>query len=237
LLGIGDNYFSHGARDSAWNIAIRKLVIHKYDTSFSIIVSDTLGWPGQDNYPFIHKSIDYRNNEIMVGGHLDGPYNGFYFHSRIKKFYLAKYDEDLNQIWYTEYGGDRAYVFFGVQLLDDGGSLAYGYIIDTLDGNRYAYIMHVDKNGEILTSTTMPGEPASSVQLVNPGDEFLRILNPDHIRARIILYDLQGKPVLTGEIDSGMTEISARDLPAGLYPYVLIRDGHTIGVGKWIKGI
>jgi hypothetical protein len=45
LLGTGNYYYSHGARDSAWDVGLRKLVIHKYDTSFQILKADTLDGP------------------------------------------------------------------------------------------------------------------------------------------------------------------------------------------------
>ncbi len=235
LINVENNYYSHGARDSSWNIGLRKLVIHKYDLNFNILKADTLGRPGHDNYPFIEESIDYRNNEILVGGHLDGPYNHPDLDKSIKKFYLAKYDENLNQIWYKEYGGDRAYLMNGLHLLNDGSSLTYGFVTDTSNDVRYAYVMHVNVNGEILSTISLPIGSKTSLQIVNPGDETLRILNPDHVQAQIQLYDIQGCHVLTGEINSEISEIDTQGLPAGLYPYVLIQDGHSIGSGKWIK--
>src|SRR5205085_7184684 len=57
IIGVGNNYFSHGTRDSSFDVPLRKLVVHKYDPEFKIIKADTLGWPGQDNYPFSNKSI------------------------------------------------------------------------------------------------------------------------------------------------------------------------------------
>lgn len=231
-----ENYFYvHGCAPQKLNVPGRWLVLHKFDSSFHQLKADTLGRILQDNYPFITSSIDKRNNRILVGGHLDGPLTHLYFGESIKKYYLAEYDTQLNQLWYKEYGGDKAYVMFGAKILNDNSCLAYGYVTDTSTFERYAYIMHVDENGEILTSTTMPNQPKTSIQVVNPGDEILRILNPDHVQGRIELYDIQGCHVLTGEISSEISEINTQDLPAGLYPYVLIKDGHSIGSGKWIK--
>ena len=190
---------------------------------------------GQDNVPFLTSSIDQKDGKFLVGGHLDGPFNSSDFYSHIKKFYMAKYDSEMNRLWYKEFGGDRGYTMFGVKLLNDGSSLAYGTIYDSVTYLRYAYIMHVDENGDILTSTTMPAQPKTSIQIVNPGNETLRVLNPDHIEGRIELYDIQGCHVLTGVFNVEVSEIDTQDLPVGLYPYVLIKDGHSIGSGKWIK--
>ena len=235
LLGIGDSYYSHGARDSSWDVPLRKLVVHKYDGDFNILVADTLGWSGQDNYPFINESIDYRNNEILVGGHLDGPLNHFELDKSIKKFYLAKYDTDLNQIWYKEYGGDRAYLMFGLYLLEDGSCLAYGAVTDTSTGYHYAYIMHVNENGEILTSLTLPQETTPLIQIVNPGNESLVVLNPDCTIAQFELFDMQGHPVLHSELDSYKEEFNTAGLPNGTYPYIFIQNGQIISKGIWVK--
>ncbi len=234
-LGVNDHYYSHGATSQGLGNGLRLLVFQKYDTLFNILFADTFGIKGQDNYPFLTRSIDQRNGDFLVGGHLDGPFNSVDFYSNVKKFYMAKYDSNMNRLWYKEYGGDRAYVMFGLKLLEDGTSLAFGTLYDTITYLRYAYIMHVDENGEILTSTTMPNQSKTSIQIVNPGDETLRILNPDHIEGRIELYDIQGCHILTGEIGSEISEIDTQDLPAGLYPYVLIKDGHSIESGKWVK--
>jgi len=155
----------------------------------------------------------------------------------IKKFYLAKYDEDMNQLWYKEYGGDRAYIFVGLHILEDGGCLAYGYITDTIESIRHAYIMQVDVNGEMITSSTIPRESLMSIQVTSLNNSTLCVINPDGVAANIVLYDMHGREILNGEINSEMTEFSVTGLTAGLYPYLLIHGGHVIASGKWIKGM
>ncbi len=234
LLRVGDNFYSHGAKRFDWQIGYRHLVVHKYDSSFNILVRDTLGWDNQDNYPFIHKSLMHRNGEIMVGGHLDGPFTHFDIYKSVKKFYLAKYDQELNRIWYREYGGDKAYLFYGLHILEDGSCLAYGFITDTIDGQRYAYIMHVDENGDILTSTTIPNY-TNSIKVLNPGQENLQVLNPDDIVANIILYDINGCELIRKDLIDGLNEIPTGSLPQALYPYTIVSDGKYLSSGKWIK--
>lgn len=235
VIGNQNNYYSHSLTEQDFGNGFKLPIFQKYDTLFNILATDTLGTLGQDHYPFETKSLDYRNNEFLVGGHLDGPYAHLNFDRTIKKFYLAKFDEQMNRLWYKEYGGDRAYILIGLKLLDDGGSLAYGYVTDTLSGLWYAYILHVNANGEILTSSTTPLHPKISIQVVNPGDETLRILNPENIQASIELYDMQGCLVLKNKLHADASDIDTEELPVGLYPYLLIRDGHIISSGKWIK--
>lgn len=234
LIDVGNNYYSHGARDSSWDVGLRKLVLHKYDTSFVVLKADTLGWPGQDNYPFFHRSIDYKNGRLLVGGHLDGPFNSPTTFENLKKYYLAEYDLDLNQLWYKEYGEDKAYWLAGVQLLDGGDCFAYGFITDENDGQRYAYIMHVDKNGEILTSQTIQFPPAT-IKVVNPGGELLTILNPENLNAQVILYDMRGHEILNKGISSELTEINVSHLPPAIYPFIIAKENNIIVSDKWVK--
>jgi len=235
VLGVNSNYFSHGLTDQGLSNFFKYAVFQKYDSLFNILTADTLGIKGHDHYPFLTKSLDYRNDEFLVGGHLDGPFAHFNFNRSIKKFYLAKYDEEMNQLWYNEYGGDRAYVLIGLKLLEDGGSFAYGFVTDTVSGLWYAYIMHVDTNGEILTSTTESTEPKPNIQIVNPGDEILRILNPDVNNTQFNLYNIQGNLLLTAELEGQETEINTNNLSVGFYPYTLIQNCNLIRCGKWFK--
>lgn len=234
LIRVNDNYYSHGARDSAWDIGFRNIVLHKYDLNFNILRADTLGDYGHDNYPFIDNSIQFRNDEILVGGHLDGPFTNLYFNKSVKKFYLAKYDVDLNQIWRREYGGDRAYIMTGLRLLSNGECLAFGFILDSTDGYRYGYILQLDENGEILTSTTVP-DYHTNIKVVNPGSSTLQVIYPDNAEADIILYDLDGREILRHSLQNGLNEFSVSHLSPGLYPYVIYEKGGSRFSGKWMK--
>jgi hypothetical protein len=82
--------------------------------------------------------------------------------------------------------------------------------------------MYVDKNGDILNSSSTPFQPQVSIQIVNPGDENLHILNPEGIHARIELYDMNGRLVNKSELHEQVTEIDTRELPFGIYPYTLM---------------
>jgi hypothetical protein len=140
----------------------------------------------------------------------------------------------LIQIWYQEYGGDRAYTLLGLHLLEDGSGLAHGYILDSLDGQRYAYIMHVDENGDILSSTTLP-EKEDLFKVANPGQDILHISNPEGIDVMILMYDMNGCEVLQDELRIGSNELSTKHLPVGMYEYTIIQKGKVIQSGKWVK--
>ncbi len=234
VLRNGNYYYSHGD-DPLANNGYRYLVLHKYDTLFNLLKADTFGTPNQDNYPFLFTSLDVKNNEILVGGHLDGPLSHLNFFNSIKKYYLAKYDTDMNKLWYKEYGGDRAYTMVGLKLTEDGSSYAYGFITDSGSYIRHAYIMRVDANGENLSSFVLQPEAKSYLKVVSPGNSTLIILNSNNIEAQIELYDNQACLVLTKMISESVTEIDASNLPNAIYTYVLLKDRRIIDTGKWLK--
>ena len=235
VIGWGENYFSHGARDSAWDDGRRKMVIHKYDADFHVLKADTIGWISQDNYPAIVKSLDMYEGLLLVGGHLDGPFNSPDFHGNIKYFYLAKYNTDLEQMWYKEYGGDRAYTINGLELLRDESSVAYGFITDTITGFRYGYLMYVDENGDIISSQEIPPLQRPPLTVINPGDDQLTILNPTAVQARILLTSLDGKELLNATFQSETATYDMHTLPAGMYPYVFYINDKPVKSGKWVK--
>ncbi len=236
VLSFGNHYYSHGAyyRDRE-NSGFKLMLVQKYDTLFNILKSDTLGYDIHDNYPFVFKSIDEKNNEILVGAHLDGPFSHFPTFGVIKKFYLAKYDEDLNRIWYREYGGNRAYWMNGLKLLADGSAFAYGFVTDSLDQNRHAYLLHVAENGDIISSTEFDREAEHNIRLVNTGYNRIQILNPDRIIARLYLFDLNGRPLLDRRLEQETETIDVSHLPPAMYPYSVVQDGRVISSGKWMK--
>ena len=235
VLRIHDYYYSHGLKDSSESIHLRNAVIHQYDTNFVIQKADTLGIYNHDNYPFIYNSLDHKEGEILAGGHYDGPESHFNFNQTIKKFYLAKYDEDLNLIWKKEYGGDRAYLMAGLKLLDDQSCFAYGFIYDSLEMERYPYGLYVNRDGEIVTSYTGPKESYLNITIENPGSNSLRINNQTSAVASISLFDLNGSLFFTKQVNEGLNEFNVTSLPAGAYYYEVVIDGKGRDTGIWVK--
>ncbi len=232
---IDANYFSHGATNQAPGDNKRLLVLQKYDSLFNITFADTFGIFGQDNYPFINKSLDIKNDEVLVGGHLDGPITHLQLDLFIKKFYVAKYDTNMNRLWYKEFGGDRAYILYGLKLLDNGESMIYGYVRNLTTLKKYAYMMLLDANGDIKTSIEIPDSEASSIQVVNPGSDHLIILNPDEKVGKIQIYDSNGRMLFTQDFDASNVEIPMENYPSGMYPYQILVGNRLEKIGKWIK--
>jgi len=233
VVGNSKNYFSHGVTLQSNNL--RWLVYQVYDSLFNILFADTLGINGQDNYPFIIKSIDYDKGELLIGGHLDGPLTHSDFSTRKKKFYLAKYDYLMHPLWYHEYGGDKAYMMLGVKIIENNKNLAYGYIADSINHEWHAYILLVGANGELLATHDLLNKKEPNIHITNSGQEILQIDNPDGFCFNFKLFNISGNLILDQEITNTTTLIQTFYLPVGIYPYQVVQNNNILLTSTWIK--
>ncbi len=234
LVASDSNYYSHGATRQTNQNVIRSLVLQKYDSSFNIIKADTFGRLGQDNYPFIGKSLDYSNSKILIGGMFDGPLNPSDINKTIKKFYLAKYDDKLNKIWCKEYGGDRAYMLYGLKLLENGDCLAYGYITDSITGIWNGYLLHVNANGELITRNEFIYSDSQEFIINYTNNNEIEIVNKSIIKGKILIYDMSGR-IIMNKLLSGYNQLfDSSNLPNGIYGYAVISNNSVIKSGKLI---
>ena len=66
-------------------------------------------------------------------------------------------DSDGQQLWEKSYGGDREDVLLSVLNHPDGGFLIAGYTASTGSGQRDAWVLHTDLQGEVLWEKTYGG--------------------------------------------------------------------------------
>ncbi len=234
MINIEDNYYSHGLAPQIIN-GPKINVVHKYDSLFNIIKADTFGILGKDNYPFLFKSLDYKNDNVVVGGHLEGLGSASDFSQIIKRFYLAKLDRGLNVKWYKQFGGDKAYVMLGVKMDENGGTFAYGYITDSISEIPNAYLMHVDSNGNNFISKVNDANTRASIRIVNPSFGTLTISNPTNIYCNIHIFDIKGHLVKTFKLDNNYLQCNVADLPVGEYFANFVKDNMLIECIKWLK--
>jgi hypothetical protein len=234
VISKGPYYYSHGSyRFGTEGYKIN--LLQKYDTLFQIISSDTLGNKAHDNYPFVFNSMDTLNNTILIGGHLDGPFSHQDIFHSVKKFYLSKYDDQLNQLWYKEYGGDRAYWMTGLKILKDESSMAYGFITDTIDGFRHAYIMHVAKNGDLISSTELDKIDGNGVHLANETGGNIIISNQNNLEIQFNLFDLNGIRIMSKTFISDGNKIDLNFLPQACYYYSIVNKSKLLTSGKIVN--
>jgi len=143
------------------------------------------------------------------------------------KFYIARYDHDLNVVW------QRAYKFSGRSIFPycicgttDGGSLIVGQTISgkcssetsddvanlRTDNNRSdwhdLYILKVNSNGEITAASEII-EAIPFLVYPNPAGNSLHLdISPDTKVGSISLYDLSGRIIKTQTISFETIDIS-----------------------------
>ena len=165
---------------------------------------------------------------------LDGPFNGFVnFYERKRKFYLAKYDIQMNRIWYKEYGGDTGYLPVGLHLLPEGDALVYGYTVDSITLDRVAFLMYVNEHGELVSSKEIAVETPFRIHN-QPGMPLL-IDNAENIPCTIQIFSLNGQCVFEQRLTDGLNKIQGTDWPPGVYPFVISSQNRHLHSGKWLR--
>lgn len=229
----GDHYYSMGATEFQGSPEYRDLVFQKYDTSMQILFSKEYGRKGMDDYPFIDKSMEISNGNYLVGGMLAGPFN--FTRRDTLKFFLAKYSEQLEQVWYREYGGSHSYVIRGINVLEDGRILVYGSRVDNEDGIRYPYLMLLNEDGEITSSQDIPAEEQDIVNVFyNAGSTGLNI-NAIKPIDKFAVFTADGKRLLEQyNLHVGTHSFEMSWIPPGVYFYFASTANRSQS-GKWIK--
>jgi hypothetical protein len=233
LLVQGDNYYSFGLSFENVERTNSQLVFHKYDTGMQILFRDTLGIDGANEYPFIRKSLDFRNSHYFVGGFHTIP-------SQIEaglplEFFLAKYDSDLTQIWHHVFGGDENFLISGLHATSGGGCMIYGSRIRQSDGIRYPYLLIVGSEG-VVTQTESPQEELSDIMtFLNPsGNEFNLILNGDV--SELSIYSMNGqREAQFRNLSQGSHILNVGAIAPGTHVVIAILPDKSSVTAQWVK--
>jgi hypothetical protein len=199
----------------------------------NIVFSERYGRPDLNDYPFINTSLVYDTDAYYIGGMYAGP-SDLTFRVPLK-YFLAKYDDDLNRIWYREFGGQHSYIIRGIRPLGDGRCLVYGSRVDTTDGLRYPYILIVDENGEI--TSTIDSKPAEA-NLLDVSRDIGDILTMDvHEPLKDFrFYSVDGKLLMhVQDLLPGRHEMNVTSFASGVYVYHAISDQRQYQSGKLVK--
>lgn len=99
------------------------------------------------------------------------------------------------------------------------------------------FVLKVNSEG-LIVNTTNHDLPIAQEAIVfpNPGSGYLQVkLAIQHPQATLELFDMNGRLILTEEINTDMQQVNTAFLPAGIYPYRITTSGKVIGNGKWVK--
>lgn len=221
----------------------RQIGLGKTNTDFEEIVMKDFGKIGDTiDFPAFFKSIDFKDpQKIYCGGTSNIIPFEFPFQESNAWFVLAKFDGDLNRTWEKYYGGDANYVMMGLIATNDGGCLMYGFKHDfeTTPGKHLLYLLKVNEDGDIVTSTTLPYQENLFSIYPNPFTEYLKIRLSDNlinVISTLDVYDVSGKLVLNEKIRSEETKIEVQEMATGTY-FISLKDkrGRIIETKKVVK--
>ena len=173
------------------------------------------------------------SHNFLIGGNKDltVPWDLY----SLTSYYLALFDDGLQQSNLWIFGGDMHYVMHSVIASPLGGCLLSGSRFpDPILGKPNAYLVLMGP--DLILQTHEPADEAKNLRLSpNPASDWLVV---DRLPAGInsfFLYDFQGRCLQY--VKSGSTElkINVSGLPHGIYSYNLIsREGKSYS-GKWVK--
>jgi len=115
-----------------------------------------LGGKKKDNGKSISRAAD--GNIFILGN--SKSYSKEYDYD----LYAAKISLDGKLIWKKDLGGKRDELPGGIAGTDDGGALIVGDSESFGEGDKNIYIVKLDKDGKILSETTIGGEKADSAK-------------------------------------------------------------------------
>jgi hypothetical protein len=188
------------------------------------------------------KSVDITKDGRFVywGGTYNIDFNDINYSSFRSSFILTKMDTANNTLWQKKYGGD-AYYFMqgGVIATSDGGCLMFG---KRFDYNRElksdAYLIKVDGNGVVTSTTSIPIPQPNIVAYPNPSNGQLHFKNEDPSVSgtfEVNIFDMSGKLVFQKKETDLSENYDLNYLATGDYMYQIKQNQQIISIGKWVK--
>lgn len=214
--------------------------VMKLNSTYQIVDTVELNY-GQDTitYPGAGRSMLRTDSCIWIVG----MYNiDFYmpFLTQPTWIQLSKLTFDLDIISQHYFGGEGTYTPFDIIETHDHGVAITGFYYDP--NNPYGlqmdpFILKTNIDGVVVSSKDHePPITHEAIVIPNPGTDHLIVKLAVQIKqADFILYDINGKEVLTSVVTGTDSFIDTSQLIAGTYIYHIISDNRLIGSGKWIK--
>ena len=193
-------------------------------------------------YTFINSNLAISNSTIAVGGIFNiEPFQYPYRQTEATYIQLSFFDYDINMQKQLYYGnGVDVYWPISIQPTMDGGFVICGAWRKpeiTNPPNQDLFILKVNSEG-LITGLEEPKGICASEALVypNPGGEQFQVkLAAQHQNALLEMYSLNGKMLLSEQLNQAQTTINAQALPQGCYTYRITSNGQKIANGKWVK--
>lgn len=208
---------------------------HPLDTTGHLF--NSWGSEGIYDYPTPNGALDFINKDSIFVGVISPFWPWLNSHSN---YVLLQTDSLLNIRWERFYGdGEYYYELMKVLATNDGGCLLAGTRYDYNAGikERDIYIIKVDNEGLLVSSGEEHNiEMHEALVFPNPGTNYLKIrIATQYPKSIFELFDLNGKLLISEQIDGKWGEINTSFLKPGTYIYKIYNQKGLNESGKWIK--
>jgi hypothetical protein len=191
------------------------------------------------DHPAFLYSLGKNGDNTFVGGTSNFDYSNPFYSSFDSWYHLVKINPDLSPVWEYWYGGDAYYHLYSIAATNDGGCIMVGnrYDDETKNPNRDIYILKVNEEGLLVSTSEKPTEGLHEVLVFpNPGNNYLKVRIAVQVKqCTIELYDMNGKRLLSEQIQGQWGEMNTSSLIPGTYIYRIYNDEGLFESGKWVK--
>lgn len=153
---------------------------------------------------------------------------------------VTRIDSNMQIIDNHFYGGDAYYFPFNIKKTSDGGAIIVGNRFDVNNPDNHvfnAFVLKINSSGE-ATGIFDENIDISKQAFVypNPGFDFLNLITGEQLKTSIFkMYDINGKLILSKDVNSSEMKINTSGLKRGTYIWNVTKNSIVTESGKWIK--
>jgi hypothetical protein len=222
LLLSRDTFFVGGG--VGFNVP-NDVVLNKMRSDLSLIRQVQWGSPeGYHDYNARYVPLDITGDEAYL--YLGATANANIIFLQFQKeryqnsWFLGKYNRALEKQFEKTFTFPKEHIYLnGVKSLSNGKCALYGvsYRYET-ETEAQGLVLVIDANGDLLSTTRIPGYRPKLQVFPNPADASFQVLLPEFLeKSTLELYDTKGRLVASQVVLGTMLEFVTSHIPSGNY--------------------
>ncbi len=210
----------------------RGMGVYLYGENYHLLTSKSLGASANSSPPDIISMSKINDKFFYYSGMTNWDISGSY-NNDTNSIVLYKLDTNLNVIWTKYYKEDLYHYPYYFMTTSDNGCLIFG----VLYAHTGFFFLKVDSMGNLQWSHGLDVEEKVALVYPNPVENVLYVDNGlgSGIRANLLLYDVNGRQVISKRLVPQMNNIDVSSLPQGVYFYRIADTKKVYQSGKVVK--